>query len=294
MTLGQKIKEARLEQKMTQKEVVGDYITRNMLSKIENDSATPSVKTLEYLAGVLGLPAGYFISDTEASEITPEEVERAREAFREKRFEQCLKLLDGLDMNGGYRDEVNLLRSRASLELAKSNIADGKFEQAKNRAEDSLYYNNESLYRSSAFRTETLLVVARCQLDIGEGFERALEAYRESYREQGLADFYRMLMAEYFLKKGDTLSAETQMNRLEKTEPVEKPELLMLKGKLNFKNANYQKAIEQLHQAERLGAHEGVQFLSVVYSLLEQCYKELDDYKMAYDYAARQLQLNKR
>lgn len=47
MTLGQKIKEARLERNMTQKDVVGDYITRNMLSKIENDSATPSVKTLE-------------------------------------------------------------------------------------------------------------------------------------------------------------------------------------------------------------------------------------------------------
>ena len=51
MNLGEKIKAARLERHMTQKDVVGDYITRNMLSKIENGSATPSVKTLEYLAG---------------------------------------------------------------------------------------------------------------------------------------------------------------------------------------------------------------------------------------------------
>ena len=56
MNLGEKIKAARLERHMTQKDVVGDYITRNMLSKIENGSATPSVKTLEYLAGALGLP----------------------------------------------------------------------------------------------------------------------------------------------------------------------------------------------------------------------------------------------
>ena len=57
MTLGEKIKAARVERHMTQKDVVGDYITRNMLSKIENGSATPSVKTLEYLASALGLPA---------------------------------------------------------------------------------------------------------------------------------------------------------------------------------------------------------------------------------------------
>ena len=63
MTLGQKIKAARLERGMTQKELVGDYITRNMLSKIENDSATPSVRTLEYLARALDLPTSYFLSD---------------------------------------------------------------------------------------------------------------------------------------------------------------------------------------------------------------------------------------
>ena len=59
MTLGQKIKAVRLERGMTQKELAGDTITRNMLSKIENDSATPSVRTLEHLAGALGLPTEY-------------------------------------------------------------------------------------------------------------------------------------------------------------------------------------------------------------------------------------------
>ena len=53
--LGKKIKEARLAKKMTQAEVVGDFITRNMLSQIESGTAMPSVKTLSYLAGVLGL-----------------------------------------------------------------------------------------------------------------------------------------------------------------------------------------------------------------------------------------------
>ena len=48
--LGKRIKEARLAKKMTQSELVGTFITRNMLSRIESGNACPSVKTLEYLA----------------------------------------------------------------------------------------------------------------------------------------------------------------------------------------------------------------------------------------------------
>ena len=64
MTIGQRIREARLSRQLTQQELVGGYITRNMLSKIENDAATPSVRTLEYLADAMGLPPGAFLSDT--------------------------------------------------------------------------------------------------------------------------------------------------------------------------------------------------------------------------------------
>lgn len=57
-TIGQRIKEARLAKKMTQAEVVGDFITRNMLSQIESGSALPSMKTLAYLSSVLGIQIG--------------------------------------------------------------------------------------------------------------------------------------------------------------------------------------------------------------------------------------------
>ena len=41
MTLGQKLKQTRLARGMTQSQVVGDRITRNMLSLIENDLSAP-------------------------------------------------------------------------------------------------------------------------------------------------------------------------------------------------------------------------------------------------------------
>ena len=50
MDIGKKIKELRLQKFMTQSELAGNEITRNMLSRIENGAAQPSLDTLKYLA----------------------------------------------------------------------------------------------------------------------------------------------------------------------------------------------------------------------------------------------------
>jgi transcriptional regulator with XRE-family HTH domain len=61
--LGKKLKEARLTKKMTQSDVVGTFITRNMLSQIESGAASPSLRTLEYLAHTLEIPIHYLITE---------------------------------------------------------------------------------------------------------------------------------------------------------------------------------------------------------------------------------------
>ena len=61
--VGARVKELRLRRGMTQKELSGDRITRNMLSLIESGNASPSVATLLYLAERLGVPVGYFFAD---------------------------------------------------------------------------------------------------------------------------------------------------------------------------------------------------------------------------------------
>ena len=50
MNLGEKLRLARVEAGLSQRELCGDRITRNMLSQIENGLASPSVATLQYLA----------------------------------------------------------------------------------------------------------------------------------------------------------------------------------------------------------------------------------------------------
>lgn len=291
VTLGQKIKEARIERKMTQKEVVGDYITRNMLSKIENDSATPSVKTLEYLAGALGLPAGYFMSHTEGDELTPEAVDSARSTFRDKRYRNCLALLEELKIEeSGYGDEVLLLKARASLFLAREILDSGKPEEAKGLVEDAVYYNGQSMYGDANFRAEAMLLSSKCQLETGSDFEAAIELYRNARRDTGQDEAYRLLMAEYYMAVGDGDAASYHMEKLENVSGSFAPEYLLLKGRMDIKNENYQNAAKQLRKAENLAADSGnSRLLSSLYAMLEECYRELEDYKMAYHYASKQL-----
>ena len=63
MELGEKIRQARLEAGLSQRQLAGEEITRNMLSLIENGSAKPSVKTLRYLSRRLEKPLSYFLED---------------------------------------------------------------------------------------------------------------------------------------------------------------------------------------------------------------------------------------
>ncbi|MGH1036400.1 helix-turn-helix domain-containing protein [Bacillus cereus] len=62
-TLGEKIKALRKEKKLTQTELVGSELTKSMLSQIENGKATPSMKTLQYIAEKLGCETSFLLEE---------------------------------------------------------------------------------------------------------------------------------------------------------------------------------------------------------------------------------------
>lgn len=126
--LGRRLKAARLAKKMTQSEVVGNFITRNMLSQIESGSATPSMKTLEYLAGVLEIPMERLLAD-QGGPAEPEAIsvlERAKTLLREQNYAALLQVKhDG----EAITDELHALHSIAHLELARLLHHSGQTEQ---------------------------------------------------------------------------------------------------------------------------------------------------------------------
>ena len=108
-TLGKRIKEARLAKKMTQSEVVGDFITRNMLSQIESGSATPSVKTLEYLCKVLEIEPNTLLPDENDSYIS------IRTEFINKNYKAVIEY----DADDEFSDEICALKAKACLMVAR-------------------------------------------------------------------------------------------------------------------------------------------------------------------------------
>ena len=63
MELGQRILQARQEAGLSQRQLCGDVITRNMLAQIEHGTARPSMDTLQYLAERLGKSISYFLEE---------------------------------------------------------------------------------------------------------------------------------------------------------------------------------------------------------------------------------------
>ncbi|MGN1083945.1 MAG: helix-turn-helix domain-containing protein, partial [Lachnospiraceae bacterium] len=146
--LGQRIKEARLAKKMTQSEVVGSFITRNMLSQIESGNAVPSMKTLTYLAKVLELPPALLLQEecadseetAEAShdapmlscalsadsfEVSSEPLTflHAKEAYLAGEDANAYSLLKSIPENSPLADESAALLTRVTLRLAAASCA---------------------------------------------------------------------------------------------------------------------------------------------------------------------------
>ena len=131
MTLGEKIKAARLESGLSQRQLCGDAITRNMLSQIEHGSANPSVSTLRYLAQQLGKPVSYFLQEQVADASNAQIMEQARLAYGRRDAAGVLQALaDYCQPDGLFDQEQRYLFALAALDRAEQLLSDQEGEAA--------------------------------------------------------------------------------------------------------------------------------------------------------------------
>ena len=123
MELGTRLRQARMEAGLSQRQLCGGTITRNMLSQIENGSARPSMDTLRYLAGRLGKPIGYFLEEQAVLSPNLEVMEQARRVTGQA-------VLDVLDAYRGpdaqFDRERWLLEALTCLDLARQALDSGR------------------------------------------------------------------------------------------------------------------------------------------------------------------------
>lgn len=97
--LGKKIRALRIELGLTQKELSEGIVTRNMLSRIENGEALPSLSTLSEIADRLNVKIGYLVDDhDDGSKLKNERLlSMIKKEFSEGNYALCLQYLNNLD-----------------------------------------------------------------------------------------------------------------------------------------------------------------------------------------------------
>ena len=174
--LGQRIKEARLAKKMTQTEVVGSFITRNMLSQIESGNAVPSMKTLTYLAQVLELPPSVLLPDvgegaegdrepanTVSAASVPSDAAalyRAKEAYLAEDDASAYEFLSSIEEASLLFDEAQALLARATLRLATARFNEENFAETLELSKAAATAAAKGFYASPEIKSQALLLLS--------------------------------------------------------------------------------------------------------------------------------------
>lgn len=260
MELGVRLRQARLEAGLSQRQLCGEEITRNMLSQIENGSARPSMDTLRYLAARLGKPVSFFLEEQAVVSPNQAVMEQARNATGQA----VLDILGQYQEPDGLFDRERwLLEALTCLELARQALDAGKkeyagvlLERAEKAGKCTPYYTPETDRRRKLLSYEA-------------GFLPAKEVK---------ADQWELFMtAKAFLAQNIPEKCISIMQLLDGLK--EEHHFLLAQAYLNI--SQYEKAIGHFLQA---GAYDS----RSTYAGLEKCYSALEDYKQAYFYACKQ------
>lgn len=287
MTLGEKLRRTRLQRGLTQKQVCGERLTRSMLSLIENDQASPSMKTLEYLASALGVTAGWLLAD-DAPDTAEERLPRARTLLRGQDHAACLALLE--EDAAAASDEELLLLAESAAALAERALLEEDFQTAQRRAAQAADWNRRSLYGSRERQLRALAVLARCAQETRR--VQSVEDYRQLYLLEPESVRYHLLLARHQLEQEHVQAAEREIWSIAELPEKDRAEYLILRGRIALRKEQYENAVLYLQQAEqtedlpRLLRRE-------LYRTMELCCRETEDFRQAYAYAAKQLEMEK-
>lgn len=262
MELGEKLRQARLEAGLSQRQLCGDQITRNMLSQIEHGTARPSMGTLRYLAERLGKTVSFFLEETAVLSPNQAVMEQARRRFDTADYPGAMEALKGYrEPDPVYDREKRILWAVLCQELARSALAQGKIPYAQALLEKA---EGRTAYCWEALERQRLLLLANIP---GQNVCARLPSL----------DRELLLRAEDALRAGETNRAQAL---LEAAELQTSPRWNFLRGRLYVLDGAYEKALSCLKKAEDAYPE--------ALPLLEQCCRELGDFKSAYEYACRQ------
>lgn len=286
MNIGEKIRSLRVAKLMTQSELAGNQITRNMLSCIETGSAHPSLSTIVYIAGRLNVPVGFLLAE-EGDEIVYQKMNslaNIKRAFKAGDWTGCRALCKSSCPEPD--DEIRLLLANCDLEIACDAFRHGKLRLSCRFFDEALRYADECLYPLPQ-------VAARAAVYFGYMERRISSLLTSDVLDDSrsvllISDlpFARYARALDALETGDSGPAE-QFSAPD----AERFYALHLHARCEMANGNYRDARSELLRL--LNGEDPLNEVGLYAVLcdLEICCREIEDFKGAYRYTNEKVQL---
>lgn len=262
MEIGQRIREARLAAGLSQRQLCGDIITRNMLSRIEHGAVRPSMTTLQALAARLGKSVSYFLDETVMESPNIQRMENARRLYAQGAFAAALDALaDYQTPDSKYDWERQLLLAKCAMAQATEAMTRAQIPYARELLEQAARAGRQTPYYGPELERERLLLLAQTgtPVELPEDDRELLER-----AQQALAAGMPERAAQYLA------AAQKQ----------DSPKWNLLRGETLFATRNFREAIAYYCLAEP-------ETPKLVATRLEHCYQAVEDYKMAYFYACK-------
>ena len=271
MELGQRLKQARLDAGLSQRQLCGEEITRNMLSQIENGSARPSMATLQYLAARLGKSVSWFLEEQAVTSPNQALMAQARAAWASADAAQTRQLLENYRPGDETFDaECRYLQCLAAMHLAQQALEGGKAVYALTLLEQAESAAAQTCYDTPALQRQRLLLAYRAKPERAR--QLAAQLPPDTWEVQ--------LRAAAALADGDGAACARILDGM----PGEDAHWHYLRAEAALALGAYAEAVPHYQKAEAAFPRQALE-------RLEQCFRELEDYKQAYFYACKRREL---
>lgn len=290
MQIGEKIKTLRQSKLMTQSELAGTQITRNMLSTIEHGTALPSLPTALYLAERLNVPVGYLLAEDEDEPGYHKmmAISNIRHAFASKDYRGTLSLLQAVPGADGD-DELCFVRAQCEFGIARAELQAGRLRPCALSLDRALRATEQTIYDTSGLRSR-IAVYFRYLQGVSSTIDSDVLDVDEIEGARALGDdVCEYVLALEQIEQGSENAGAEYARRFPQS-----PYATRLRALEWMRRGEYlaaQTALEELLPREDLTF--GV-LLYDVFGDLEVCYRKNDDYKRAYEFAGSRLGLLER
>lgn len=288
--IGEKIKEERKKNKLTQKELAGEFISPNTLSQIENGFSNPSISTLAYLAKKLNQSMDYFL---EGPSRTDQMAQIAKELMFEYRENHCDEVLERLEKlksespNLFHTEFVKDMYVNCHFKIANEQMKQGRYQEARVYYENLLEFENEFLVHSqiTAYELYTKLVDAYtyCQNPASANIynQKAKKIIRKMMADKEVQNIY-LMMIESNYQEALELADHIDVSLLDEYNLAR---YYMIIGHSYYHSERYTEAIEFLQKSIAFFEEKTYNSLTILmYEDLSKCYTSLDDHEKAVVY----------